>query len=79
MVVFVLWPLDTSSHPTGSHGLEAIPAARLQQGPCHREAAATWKPGFEAVYRGPKDQIGKRILHPGSKVQYKRDTRNHVL
>ena len=28
---------------------------------------------------GPKDHISRRILHSGSKVQYKRDTRNHGL
>ena len=32
-----------------------------------------------AQYRGPKDHINRRILHSGSKAQYKRHTRNSVL
>ena len=34
--------------------------------------------GEHAGCRGPKDPINTRILHSGSKAQYKRDTRNHV-
>ena len=32
---------------------------------------------WAAFFRGPKDQTNIRILHPGSKAQYKGDSRNH--
>ena len=38
-----------------------------------------WLPKQIFLSRDPKGHINRRILHSGSKAQYKGDTRNQVL